>query len=219
MQRWARAFRENDYHAAVDTNNGVEAQNKLFKYSFLPRKKHTATLSSTISILIEQYLPSCKQKYLFLNYQQSSQYRSYKSFVPTYLHDRPRSVILHCLDRKSNSSKYQSDSIQDVDNTSGIFVVVKPGGKKYIVNFGKKTDDQMPRCTRPDWLRHHLPCKHFFAVFRYRELWQWQQLPDKYLKSAYLSMDKEALSMHFDPDFNEDNSLPKQLIRIQHIGN
>ena len=30
-------------------------------------------------------------------YQQSSQYRSYKNFVPPYLHDRPCSVILHAL--------------------------------------------------------------------------------------------------------------------------
>ena len=42
------------------------------------------------------------------NYQQSSQYRSYNSFTPSYLHDRPRSVVLHCLDRKSNSTKFSA---------------------------------------------------------------------------------------------------------------
>ena len=197
QQRWARAFRDNDYHGAVDTNNGTEAQNKLFKYSFLPRKRRQTTLSNTITLLVENYLPCCKQKYLVKNYQQSSQYRSYKNFVPPYLHDRPRSVILHCLDRKSNSSKFPAESIHDVDSKKGIFEVEKASGCKYKINFGKDTTDQMPSCTCKDWLRHHLPCKHFFAVFKHRKEWQWEQLPSQYLQSAYLSMDVDAICCHF----------------------
>lgn len=81
LQRWARAFRDNDYHCAVDTNNGVEAQNRLFKYTFLPRNKQKATLSSVITILVNDYLPSCKQKYLFQNYRQLSQYRAKTLFL------------------------------------------------------------------------------------------------------------------------------------------
>ena len=42
-QRWARAYSDGEYHAAVNTN-GVEAQNKLLKYRFLPRSKQKATL-------------------------------------------------------------------------------------------------------------------------------------------------------------------------------
>ena len=37
------------------------------------------------------------------NFKMTSSYRQYKSFVPDYLHDRPRSVIKHCLERKSKS--------------------------------------------------------------------------------------------------------------------
>ena len=48
-----------------------------------------------------------------------------------------------------------------------------------------------------DWLRHQLPCKHFFAVFQYRKEWQWEQLPPKYLKSAYLPMDVDSIRCHF----------------------
>lgn len=65
LQRWARAFQDNCYHAAVDTNNGTEAQNKLFKYTFLPRKKQKATLSNTVSIIVENYLPSVKYKFFY----------------------------------------------------------------------------------------------------------------------------------------------------------
>ena len=185
-QRWARAYRNNDYHAAVDTNNGTEAKNKLFKYSFLPRTGYQKTLSNTITLLVEKYLPCCKQKYLVKNYQQSSEYRTYKSFIPTYLHNRPRSVILHCLDRKSNSTKFSAEMIQDVDSKMGIFTAEKANGNKHKINFGKSTADQMPSCTCKYWMRHQLPCRHFFAVFEHRKEWQWENLPPKYLQSAYL---------------------------------
>ena len=105
MQRWARAYRDNNYHAAIDTNNGTEAQNRLFKYSFLPRRKHNATLSNTVSIIVENFLPTRRQQYLLQNFQQSSLYRPYHSYIPSYLHDRPRSIIIHCLDRRTNSAK------------------------------------------------------------------------------------------------------------------
>ena len=154
-------------------------------------------MSNTITLLVENYLPCCKQKYLVKNYQLLSQYRSYKSYIPSYLHDRPRSVILHCLDRKSNSAKFSAESIHDVDSEKGIFEVEKESGHRYEVNFGMDTTEEMPSCTCKDWLRHQLPCKHFFAVFQYRKKWQWEQLPSKYLKSAYLSMDVDSIHCHF----------------------
>jgi len=85
LQCWARAFHDNDYYCAVDTDNGVEAQNRLFKYNFLPRNKQKANLSRTTTILVDDYLPRYKQKYFFQNYQQLSQYRAYKDFVPINL--------------------------------------------------------------------------------------------------------------------------------------
>ena len=33
LQRWGRAYRDTTYRAAVDTNNGVEPQNKVVKYN------------------------------------------------------------------------------------------------------------------------------------------------------------------------------------------
>ena len=88
MQLWARAFCDSRFHAAVDTKNGTESQNKLHKYSFLLRNK-LMTLSSVATLLVEVFLPEMYQKYLFCNYKQSSEYRLYKSFVPVFLHDRP----------------------------------------------------------------------------------------------------------------------------------
>lgn len=65
-QRWARAFRD-DYHAAVNTNNGTEALNKVLKYNYLPREKNI-TLSAMCTIMIESFLPDAHQKYLLKLY-------------------------------------------------------------------------------------------------------------------------------------------------------
>ena len=40
----------------VDTNNGVERQNKDFKYEYLKQFKDN-TLSGMVTVLIEQFLP------------------------------------------------------------------------------------------------------------------------------------------------------------------
>lgn len=207
VQRWARAYRDEKYHAAIDTNNGTEAQNKLFKYSFLPQKKYTATLSNTISIIVESFLPTRRQQYLLQNYKQSSTYRPYHSHIPSFLHNRPRSVIIHCLDRKTNSNKILPEHIHDIDFAMGVFEVEKTSGRKHTVDFGI---NQLPSCTCKDWLRHHLPCKHFFSIFANREDWGWNKLPNSYLQSAYLSTDTQALDDFFQP--RDEDSLASTVI-------
>ena len=134
-------------------------------------------------------------------------YRSYHSHIPSYLHDRPRSIIIHCLDRRTNSAKILADNIHDVDSEKGIFEIEKTSGSKNRVHFGTSTSEQMPSCTCKDWLRYHIPCKHFFAIFTHRSAWQWDSLPPTYLQSAYLSTDTQALHDYFQPS-NSDSADP-----------
>ncbi|KAK3755969.1 hypothetical protein QZH41_016829, partial [Actinostola sp. cb2023] len=51
-KRWVWAFREEGFAVMVNTNNGLERQNKLFKYSYLHNHKNTS-LSGMLNILIE----------------------------------------------------------------------------------------------------------------------------------------------------------------------
>ena len=194
IQLWARAFRDREFYTAVNTNNGTESLNKLFKYSYLPRKK-SMTLSSIVTLIIETFLPESHQKYLFLNYKQSSEYRSYKDFVPEYLHGRPRSTISHCLERRSKSLKYTNEDVTIIDEEKGYFTVMGTSGKKHEVTFSD------PSCTCRDWITFHLPCKHFFGIFRLYSKWDWNSLPDSYRNSAYLSTDQSAIEDYFQaPD-------------------
>lgn len=132
---------------------------------------------------------------MYYQCKQLSSHRPYKPSIPVYLHDRPHSVIVHCLDRKVKSSGFTATSIHDIDNERGIFEVRKPSGVHHKVDFGIETNE--PSCTCKDWIRYHIPCKHFFAVFHYRSAWQWERLPQSYLQGAYLSTDIPAVSDHF----------------------
>ena len=54
--KWVWAFRKDQFLATINTNNGVERQNKAFKYDYLEGHKH-ATLSGMLTILVEEFLP------------------------------------------------------------------------------------------------------------------------------------------------------------------
>ena len=152
--------------------------------------------------MIESFLPDAHQKYLCLNYMQSSQYRSYKSHVPDYLHDKPRGTIVHCIERKSKALKYTKEDVTVLDSEEGIFTVKGSKDKVHVhtVSFGVNAEDGMPSCTCADWQQWHIPCKHFFAVFNTQEGWTWNRLHPSYLKSPYLSTDSTSLNDYFNDD-------------------
>lgn len=100
------------YHAGIDTNNGIESQNKLLKHTYLSRHRNI-TLSSLVLKINEEFLPDRYQKYLLQNYQMSEMYmyRAYKSNIPAYLKGRPRQVIMHCLERLRKGQKIMKTTI------------------------------------------------------------------------------------------------------------
>lgn len=132
------------------------------------------------------------QKYVFHNYKLSEEYRSYSKDIPEYLKGRPKSVILHCLERKAKCHKFTKDDIKMV--TDGTFEVLKSGGGKHTINFN------VPECTCKDWVRHHIPCKHFFAVFEQCPGWDWLKLPHEFQGSCYLSADTTSVRQYITPN-------------------
>lgn len=56
FQRWVWAFKKDRLLSSVGTTNGVERQNKSFKYEYLEGNKG-ANLSNMLTILVEQFLP------------------------------------------------------------------------------------------------------------------------------------------------------------------
>ena len=93
------------------------------------------TLSAFVKILIEELIPDIHHKYLLQNYKASSTYCCYNDIVPPCLRDCSRSVILHCLERKSNSRKFNDEDILTQDQQSGMFTIMGSSGTVYAVDF------------------------------------------------------------------------------------
>lgn len=155
----------------------------------MPKRK-SFTLSALVTQVTERFLPDLHRNYVMQNLKSSEMYRSYNNFVPEYLRGRPRSVILHCLDRKSRGNKYDKDDIVPTEKT-GVFKVMKRGNPKHTV------DVLTPSCTCKDWVRWHIPCKHLFAVFGTQTEWGWAALPKSYTEGPYLQADETAIAEYF----------------------
>ena len=174
----------------MDTNNGVEAMNKTLKYNYLPRGK-SVTLSYLVTIIVEEFLPESFMKYQRENFAMTEMYRPYNDSIPDYLKGRPKKVVLHCLSRLQKVAKIKKESVTMTDN-SGKFSIINPSGKKHEVQF--VGDNSLPQCTCKDWIRWHIPCKHFLAIFTHYPTWGWNKLPKSYLDNEYLSTDSSVLA-------------------------
>ena len=164
--------------------NGTEAQNSVLLYTYLPQ--NAVSLSQVVTALIEHFLPEQHWKDLFYKYQMDPSYRPYTAYVPTHLHGRPCSVILHCLAREEKTRKTLSlEDVKERDNIWNFFSVRCESGNLHTVNFG----GPKPSCTCQDWVRHNIPYKHFFIIFTIYGEWGWNTLPLDYRNSPCLCCD------------------------------
>ncbi|XP_028412496.1 uncharacterized protein LOC114535333 [Dendronephthya gigantea] len=204
--KWVWAYQKDRLLTIINTNNGVERQNKAFKYEYLDGYKHS-TLSVMLTVLIEDFLPDQYLKYVELNTKLQSNYRQYTSDVPSYLHERPHPMIKHCMERLASSEDTMPAHINVVDDVHGKFEVRSQddSSKFYTLSFGSDSDDS-PSCDCYDWERHRLPCKHFFAIFRNYPLWSFEKLPKSYTESQFLTVDRVGFKPIIESSRNEENS-------------
>ena len=108
-------------------------------------------------------------------------------YLAIYKEGLRKQFCIVCIDRQPATSLQGKMLCMFSDN-------FEVQGKKgsYRVNFGDQSND--PHCTCRDWLKFHLPCKHFFAIFHHFPDWNWEKIPKHYLTSVYLSADSEAIA-------------------------
>ena len=107
----------------------------------------------------------------------------------SFLHQRPRLVIAHSLQRmKRRSTQRQTFKLQIP--FKGYFQL-NLNREDCTVNFGVNSGS--PSCTCEDWVTHHLPCKHFYAILQLKNGWNWDKFPEVYVNSPRLSYDKDVL--------------------------
>lgn len=83
----------------------------------------------------------------------------------------------------------------------------------FIVSFGD--EENPPHCQCPDWERHHWPCKHFCAVFRYTED-GWDALPPRYKDSPFFTLDHSFLPP--DTSSQQPTSLGNKTVTEDFVG-
>ena len=116
--RWAQAFRKQLETNIVNTNNGTEAQNKLFKYEYLPRSVDKSVYGIA-AILVESFIPDSHGRHLVKNLKFSDEYGRYNSRIPTYLHNRPPQFVKHCLDSRFAAGEFTEADISSVNFQKG----------------------------------------------------------------------------------------------------
>ena len=122
--------------------------------------------------------------------------RRYHTDTPTFLHNRPRPFVDHCLKRLPPAASV-SDAIQHVHNGTFLVPSVASSGT-YAVQL--QSSSGVPSCTCPDWLKYRLPCKHMLAVFSTYPAWGWDSLPAAYRNFPHFSLDPSILCRPLESD-------------------
>ena len=131
-------------------------------------------------------------RYVEKNTHCHSLYRPYRNDLPSYLHNRPRSVI-DTARQKIHLAEDTPPSHVRTTKSTGVFEVKSQDsdGGWYKVSFGN--DTQPPSCECYSWKQNHFPCKHFFAIFEHFPAWGWDKLPDHFTNSPLLTLDEAVI--------------------------
>ena len=163
----------------------------LFRNASFVSKEQQLFLHPTFSL----------SSYCDVNTFYCSQYRSYNKGIPSYLHDRPREFVLHCLERRKIA--LGSDLSGITCQGKGLFSVVSFANNLsecYKVYFGN--ENEMPKCSCYDLCKTGYLCKHFFAVFEIFPSWSFNALSPIYINSPFLNLDKTVIPLL------KENTLP-----------
>lgn len=188
-KRWCHAFCVQQAVNIMNTNKGIEAQNKVFKYSYLWSSLGKSVFGIAVMIA-ESFVPDSYQHYLDTNLQVSSSYRQYNRNLPNYLHNRLIHFVKHCLKANFVASEFKECDVTCVSFEKGKFLVRSSCNSNwlYAVKFSE------PRCQCQSWHKTHFPCKHFSAVFKFFEEWGFNSLLDSCRNSVFITLDLTNLS-------------------------
>ena len=127
------------------------------------------------------------------------------------------SDVTECIEHTTKSYRNSSSTGQDIlwstakkkislamdinkssikpSDTGGVFEVKSESSSRqwYRLQLGDK-EGISSLCECEAWQRRHLPCKHFFAIFKHFPEWNWAKLPQNYRNSPYLTLDYDLLN-------------------------
>ena len=78
---WAKVYRNKVAALVINTNNGIERQNKCLKYDYISRYSDKS-LNGLLTLIRDFYLPDAYKKYIQSTLKLSSSYRKYNDNIP-----------------------------------------------------------------------------------------------------------------------------------------
>ncbi|XP_056157131.1 uncharacterized protein LOC130131474 isoform X2 [Lampris incognitus] len=200
-ERWVNAFKKEDLRVAVYANSGVERLNATLKHSYLEGYKN-CSLSDTITVIVQDFLPRSYERYIELNAKCSSGYQVYSQNVPPYLRDKPKIVAEHIMTRHQESLIFTEGQVTSAGEASfKVNSQIPP--QQCTVYFG--SESRMPSCTCKDWHKNLLPCKHFCAVFNLVPGSSWDSFCLTYRENPLFALDEVCLGQSVN---GSDTSMP-----------
>ena len=142
-------------------------------------------------------------RYVEENTRLSCSYKRYDLEMPHYLHNRPRHIVQHCLEKIDLAKSIPFHHV--ILEGEGQFEVHSQTSMLDVwckVTFGGH--DATPSCTCKEWQRTHLPCKHMFAIFRHKPDWGFENLSEAYRTSPFFILDEDLIF----PNNNNNNTQP-----------
>ncbi|XP_062583252.1 uncharacterized protein LOC134245018 [Saccostrea cucullata] len=185
--RWVKAFRDETV-TLITTTNALERKHQEFKKGYLSHFSE-GSLCALVTALVTKFLPDSYRSYLNNNIQCLEYCRKYADGVPTFLHNKPRMFVEHCLKRIP-------PHIQNIPPSN----IEELGERKYAVHsvesgkiYSVVITSTQPACTCVDYSIHHLPCKHMLAIFSCVPDCSWNDLPEAYKNNPHFNLDEDIL--------------------------
>ncbi|CAG2190075.1 unnamed protein product [Mytilus edulis] len=142
-----------------------------------------------------------------MNVGASDQHKKYDDSVPSFLHNRPKTVVQHCMHRWIDS---ENSTLDDIDQVSSLQFLVKSFNevnKTLCYEVFLENESGMPSCQCMDWMNKHLPCKLLMTGFRQFPN-SWNLIPVIYRDNPYICLDVESFPLDSAEDtsgFDDDN--------------
>ncbi|VDI37107.1 Hypothetical predicted protein [Mytilus galloprovincialis] len=176
-------FRNSLFNIRVNTTNVLERQHKELKENYLT-EYIDKSLSSMVTSLVTKYLPDSYERYKEYNIQSLDNYRKYSNDVPEFLRSRPRKFVDHCLARiPPAATLIPIENMEEVNHNMLVRSVESDNVYQVRLN------DDLPKCSCPDWRKHHWPCKHMLAVMMNMPNKDWNTLPEYYKATPHFNID------------------------------
>lgn len=127
--------------------------------------------------------------YITYNIQSLEFCKKYSTSVPTFLHNRPRMLVEHCIKRiPPEVQNIPVENIQEIgERAFDVHSVDSNNVYKVMIT------NTEPTCTCEDYARHHLPCKHMLAVIMSVPHCSWDTLPNGYKTCPHFSLDQNII--------------------------